>query len=112
MIFSSAALGTACAPTAMPLPVMTERMVSVSASVYLGQAEEVVGRELVLAPAELARHLGDLVVHHLPQLALGEERQRREGTLAAARAAVAERHVEAGIDLLVVDAVQHRGHDV
>src|SRR5436305_11005951 len=81
-------------------------------SVYLGQAEELVLREVVLPPAELADYLGRLLAHHLAQLVVGEERQRREGALAAARAGVAERDVEARIDLLVVDVVQHGGDDL
>src|SRR5437763_16995137 len=68
------------------------------------QRKDVVAREAVLAPAELAGHFGPALIDHLLPLLLGEKRERRQRALAAALAGVAERHVEARIDLFVVAA--------
>src|SRR5689334_9183536 len=112
MMRASLSLGTTWLPTPMPVPRMTDFTRAASCIRLRGQRKKVLAREAVLAPAELASHLGAALLDHLLPLVFAEQRQRRERALAAALAGVAQRHVEARIDLLVVAALQHRGHHI
>src|SRR5438128_6754384 len=76
------------------------------------QRKEVVFSEAILPPAKLADDFGSLLTDHLAQLVGREERQRREGAFGTAGARVAERNIEAGIDLLVAATVEHSGHNL
>src|SRR5712691_4139366 len=76
------------------------------------ERKEIVSGEPIFAPAKLTNHLGAALIDHLSQLVGREKRQRGERSLPAARACVAERHVEARIDLLVAAAVKYSRHDV
>src|SRR4051812_34057450 len=98
MIRASVSLGTTFLGMPMPVPVMMDFIGSdrIQLRVRRGvQRAQIVRVEAVLPPAELAGHFRPALPDHLLQLLGAEESQRREGALAAARAGVAERHVEA-----------------
>src|SRR5438067_6291654 len=102
MMRASLSLGTTFFGIPMPLPVMTDFMCGRAASCIRlrRQRKDVARGEAVLPPAELADHFGAALIDHLLPLVVREQRQRRQRALAAALAGVAERHVEARIDLL------------
>src|SRR2546428_7981846 len=133
MMRASASLGTTFFGMPIPLPVMTafmgERRAasgepdewarsplaargSPSCIRLRVQRKEIVPGKAVLPAAELTDHLGAALGNHLAQLVGGEKLERRQRALTAAAARVAERHVEARIDLFVVAAVKDCGHDV
>src|SRR5579872_3178104 len=95
----SASLVTALFGMPIPLPVMTLFIRGLRSCVRLCvERKKIVGGEIVLAAAELTDDLGVALFDHLLQLGGRKQRQRRQGPLAAAAAAVSQRHVEARID--------------
>src|SRR4051812_32065237 len=113
MIFASASLGTRFAGMPIPVPVMMVFMSERRSCVMLrGQRKKVLRGEGVLASAELTDHVRAALADHLLQFFRRKERQRRERALRAAGAGVAERDVEARIDLFVIESVKHLRDDV
>src|SRR5438067_8324417 len=98
----SASLRTTFFGTPIPLPVMTDFMSARCAPSCVSlrvERKQVVFFEAVLPSAELADDFGAAGLDHLAQLVGREKRQRRERPFRAARARIAQRNVEAGIDL-------------
>src|SRR5436309_15548248 len=104
MMRASLSLGTTLPGMPIPLPTMTDFMCGCAASCIRlrVQRNQIGAAEVVLPPTKFAGHVSAALVDHLLQLVGREERQRRQRALAAATAGVAERHVEARVDLLVV----------
>src|SRR5207244_12220679 len=115
----SRSFGTTLSGTPIPVPVMTDFILwmtdtlvchdrqdclsSTASCIRLRrQRNKIVRGEAVVASAELARDVRSALLDHLLQLRGGKESERRERSLAAAGAGVAQRDVETGVDLLVI----------
>src|SRR5438309_2405578 len=122
MMRDSTSLRTTFFGMPIPVPVMIDRMcgefsspispqrrrghggkakkisVLLCVSVVSLSARNLVRRKRVLPPAELANDFLSALIDHRLQLVVREERERGEGALAGARAAVFERDVERRVE--------------